>query len=119
MNLLNFSIAIFFLIRYSKVTVAGFKTVVDIDEMRFSNRSEASFEDFTEVKFKKVNRTHRVMSGNYKVHKDIFEETGYEVQNHWNLKKNQSFTEFVLGRSYHLSIARERIQIDTVQDKKN
>ncbi len=82
MNVLNFSIVIFFMVHFSKVTVAGFKTVVDFDEMRFSNLSEASFEDFTEVKFKKVNRTHRVMSGNYRVRKDIFEETGYEVPNH-------------------------------------
>jgi hypothetical protein len=79
MNIFNFVVASIFLVSLSKMTQGAVRTIMDIDEMRLSNTTENSFGNFTEMKFKKLNRTHYALSGFFGVRKDIFQETGFLV----------------------------------------
>jgi hypothetical protein len=62
-----------------KVTFAISKTVVNLEEMRLSNTTENSFADFTDLKFKKINRTQYAVTGAVKLLRDVFEETNLQV----------------------------------------
>ncbi len=73
---------IFLLVGYCKVKwVLGLmQTVVDVEEMRHSNVTEKSIADFSEIKFKRLNRTHHGIVGTLGVRRDISQESGINVR---------------------------------------
>jgi hypothetical protein len=88
MNIIKFSLPIFLLVGYYKVKwVLGLmQTVIDFEEMRFSNVTEKSVADFSELKFKRLNRTHYILVGYLGVRKDVLKETEINVR----IKKKRS-----------------------------
>jgi hypothetical protein len=55
------------------------KTVVNVEEMRLSNTTENSFGNFTELRYRKINRTHHALLGFFGVRRNIVQETGFLV----------------------------------------
>jgi hypothetical protein len=79
MKATSFLVAIFLLVGQVKVTLGKMMTVVDFEEIGFSNLTEQSLFDFTELRFKKINRTHHAITGFLGIRKDIAEENKNDV----------------------------------------
>ncbi len=79
MKSISFLVALFLLSYQVKVSLGKMAADIEFEELRFSNVTENSFFDFTDFKFKKINRTHRAMTGIWEIRKEIQEETDLQV----------------------------------------
>jgi hypothetical protein len=79
MKTIRILVALFLLVGQVEVILGKMMTVVDFEEIGFSNLTEQSLFDFTELRFKKINRTHHAMTGIVGVLKDIAEENKIDV----------------------------------------